>query len=179
MKRPKNMSRNVMRSYYYLRNMMRVKHYRGFGVHSPFVYGLVRHSVMMKKNIIGEECAVFDKLVELKVAQKRAVQLQNMCNWAGYTKYFFLTDADSELGEMDEHTVYFVLPSYPLEKLPEVCTTSEGKGGVVCLLSPYESRTRSKACKALIKIHRNTSVDNRGYLLIFFNPRHPKQHFKL
>ena len=80
---------------------------------------------------------------------------------------------------MDEHTVYFVLPSYPLEKLPEVCTKSEGKGGVVCLLSPYESRTRSKACKALIKIHRNTSVDNRGYLLIFFNPRHPKQHFKL
>jgi hypothetical protein len=66
-----------------------------------------------------------------------------------------------------------------LEKLPEVCAKSEDKGGVVCLLSPYESRTRSKACRTLIKNHRNTSVDNRGYLLMFFNPRHPKQHFKL
>lgn len=179
MKRSKNVRRNVMRGIYFVQNMMRVKHYRGFGVHSPFVYGLVRHSVMMKKSIVGDDCTVFERLTELGVSQKRAVQLQNMCGWAGYNSPCFVTDTGCELAPMTEHSVCFVLPSVAPESLAAVCAKAEGTGAAVCILSPYDSRVRSKACRELVKQHRHTSVDNRGYLLLFFNPRHPKQHFKL
>ena len=179
MKRPKNLRRNVMRGYYYLLNMMRVKHYRGYGVHSPFVYGLVRHSVMMKSSIVGDDCSIFEGLRELGVSRKRATQLQNMCTWAGYKSACYLTDANRAVGALDAHTVCFVMPDYPMELTVELCQKAAEAEAVVCVMKPYDSRVRSKACKELIRNHIHTSVDNRGFLLLFFNPHQPKQHFKL
>ena len=181
MKRPKNIRRNVMRGYYFVRNMMRVKHYRGYGVHSPFVYGLVRHSVMMKTSIVGDDCSVFNDLCEIGVPAKRAIQLQNMFTWAGYKATVYLTSADSKVEalQLNDRTVCFVTPDYPMEQTVKLCAVCAEKEAVLCILMPYDSRLRSKACLDIIRTHKHTSVDNRGFLLLFFNPRHPKQHFKL
>ncbi|MBP3426032.1 MAG: hypothetical protein J6K81_04870 [Rikenellaceae bacterium] len=179
MKRPKNIRRNVMRGYYYVRNMMRIKHYHGYGVHSPFVYGLVRHSVMMSSSIVGDDCSVFDALSEIGVSRKRAIQLQNMFTWAGYKSACYLTDENSTIDTLDDRAVCYVTTGYPMEKIASLCALAEDKEVAVCVMKPYDSRVRSKACRELIKVHKHTSVDNRGFLLLFFNPHQPKQHFKL
>ena len=59
-----------------------------------------------------------------------------------------------------------------------------GKGGAasahrtVVLIAPYAGRERQALCRQIIAAHRSTTVDNRGYLLVF-NNHLPKQHFQL
>ena len=102
-----------------------------------------------------------------------------MFSWAGYKTAYYLTDAASQTGDMDDRTVCFVMPEYPMELTTALCAQAEQTESVVCIMRPYDSRLRLKECRELIKNHKHTSVDNRGFLLLFFNPRQPKQHFKL
>jgi hypothetical protein len=115
------------------------------------------------------------------VPNQRAIQLQNIFTWAGYKSTVYLTSADSKVepSQLNDHTVCFVTPDYPMERTVKLCAICAEKESVLCILMPYDSRVRSKACLDIIRMHKHTSVDNRGFLLLFFNPRHPKQHFKL
>ena len=56
-------------------------------------------------------------------------------------------------------------------------TASELKT-TLCIIAPYYDKERTEICKELVMEHRCTSVDNRGYLLLF-NNHLPKQQFKL
>ena len=63
------------------------------------------------------------------------------------------------------------------ETLALARVAAEG-GHTVALLSPYDGRDRQALCAQIVAEHRSTTVDNRGYLLVF-NNHLPKQHFKL
>ena len=73
--------RNIKRRLYKLsllpNKLSRAKYFRGHGVHSPFVYGLVRKVFMCGK--LFEDCNrnLYDRLLEAGIPVKRAVQLQN------------------------------------------------------------------------------------------------------
>jgi hypothetical protein len=45
-------------------------------------------------------------------------------------------------------------------------------------MEPYADVERRNCCRRLAAEHPSTSIDNRGYLLLF-NGTLPKQHFKL
>jgi len=45
-------------------------------------------------------------------------------------------------------------------------------------MEPYADVERRNCCRHLAAEHPSTSIDNRGYLLLF-NGTLPKQHFKL
>ena len=51
-------------------------------------------------------------------------------------------------------------------------------GHTVALMSPYDGCERQALCGQIIAGHASTTVDNRGYLLIF-NNHLPKQHFRI
>ena len=51
-------------------------------------------------------------------------------------------------------------------------------GRTVAVLAPYDGCERQALCRQLVAAHRSTSVDNRGYLLLFHNYL-PKQHFRI
>ena len=51
-------------------------------------------------------------------------------------------------------------------------------GHTVAVMSPYDGRVRQALCAQIVAQHRSTTVDNRGYLLIF-NNHLPKQHFRI
>ena len=135
-----------------LRNRLsRARFFRGHGVHSPFVYDVVRN-VFMRDTLLPGDRALFRELLAAGVPERRAVQLQNLAIHCGYAS-FGLNRADAEFC-----VVTCALP--------------------VAVMSPYDGRERRAMCLQIVAAHRSTTVDNRGYLLVF-NNNLPKQHFRI
>jgi hypothetical protein len=62
--------------------------------------------------------------------------------------------------------------------LAEMADKACEAGVTLCILSPALDRERDMACRKIVEAHPSTSVDNRGYLLLF-NNHLPKQKFRL
>ena len=178
--------------------LSRARHFRGHGVHSPFVYGLVR---------------------EAFIFHRRAVQLQNAFLYCGYRTFAIcegkaepvrtLPDAEFEKGNstfvIDEgrgclqvtpgreneaknstfglncagpYDMVILTRNFPAEDLPAAAARAARTGATLCVMNPYHGSARGEACRRIVREHRSTTVDNRGYLLVF-NNHLPKQHFKL
>lgn len=148
--------------------LARARYFRGHGVHSPFVYGLVRE-VFMRSELLPGDRALFRALTEIGVAERRAVQLQNLAIHAGY-ETFGLNRAEGALCILTREVS-------GADLLALVRRAAE-TGAAVAVLEPYGGRDRQALCRRIVALHRSTSVDNRAYLLLF-NNHLPKQHFVL
>ena len=152
-----------------LRNRLsRARFFRGHGVHSPFVYDVVRN-VFMRDTLLPGDRALFRELLAAGVPERRAVQLQNLAIHCGYAS-FGLNRADAELCVVTRDRSR-------AETLALVREAGEA-GHTVAVMSPYDGRVRQALCAQIVAQHRSTTVDNRGYLLIF-NNHLPKQHFRI
>ena len=166
--------RNIKRRLYGIgklpNRLSRAKYFRGHGVHSPFVYAIVRQ-VFMKSRLATDDRTLYDALQAAGVPAKRAVQLQNLCLHCGY--------ADFELNGIREGLDLVILTrEYPTDGLRAVVDEAKRTGATVAIMAPYDGRERENECRTIVAAHRGTTVDNRGYLLVFNNGL-PKQHFRL
>lgn len=173
----KNIRSKIARAAVYSQTLTRVKHYRGAGVHSPFVYGVIRNA-MMKTTPEGDNHSLFEELRARGFSKRRAAQLQNLYTFQNFTSAPFAESA-GQYPPLDAGTMCLMMPSLPEEDTLALVEKARGTGCTLCLISPYNSRSRNKLARRLVAEHRHTSVDNRGFLLIFTNERLPKQHFKL
>ncbi len=166
--------RNIKRRLYKLSlltdEIARAKHYRGYGIHSPFVYGLIRKVFMCSRLVDNSRTELYEALLALGVARKRAVQLQNTMIYCGCNTFAINGDGSAEFN--------IATADYPADSLPAAYETARRHGATLVVMVPYANRERRDACRAIIAEHRSTSVDNRGYILIF-NNKLPKQHFRL
>ena len=162
--------RNIGRRLQLLGNKLsRAKYYHGYGVHSPFVYGLVRKAFMTKRLAEGSGEELYNALREKSVAEKRARQLHNTL--------FYIEGKDFSINNvMGEMSI--LLADYPAEQLREAYEKAKAAGVALVICHPYLNRERQNEVKALVAEHRSTTVDNRAYIL-FFNNRLPKQHYRL
>ena len=166
----KNSGRNLKRRLQMLGNRIsRIKHRKGHGVHSPFVYGFVR-KVLMTKTLCEESgTALYDTLLANDVAEKRARELHNtLCYIEGQS--YSINEVECDLS--------ILLEDYPTEQLRAAYEEAKREGVTLAICQPYLNRERQAEVKALIDEHRSTTIDNRAYIL-FFNNRLPKQHYRL
>ncbi len=162
--------RNIGRRLQLLGNKLsRAKYYHGYGVHSPFVYGLVRKAFMAKRLVEGSGEELYNVLREKGVAAKRARQLHNTLQYIEGRNYS-INEVEGDLS--------ILLSNYPTEQLREAYEEAKSKGVTLVIGQPYLNRERQLTVRALIDEHRSTTVDNRAYIL-FFNNRLPKQHYRL
>ena len=162
--------RNIGRRLQLLGNKLsRAKYYHGYGVHSPFVYGLVRKAFMCKRLIEGTGSALYDALRANGVAEKRARQLHNTLHYVEGKSY----SINEVGGDMS-----ILLADYPTAQLREAYDKAKAAGVTLVVGQPYLNRERQNEMKMLIAEHRSTTVDNRAYIL-FFNNHLPKQHYRL
>lgn len=161
-----------------LRNRLsRARYFRGHGVHSPFVYGLVRE-VFMSHRLLGADTSLRDALTEAGVPVRRALELQNLMTYCGYRTFFVAgEDALPEAGTIAE--VYVVLRGVCETDTVRLVREASERGATVAVLAPYADRSRERMCRALVAAHGSTSVDNRGYVLLFHDKYLPKQHFRI
>ena len=152
-----------------LRNRLsRARYFRGHGVHSPFVYDLVRE-VFMRRDLLPGGRALYDALLMAGVVQSRAIQLQHLAIHCGYAT-FGLNRADGDLCVVTRDTTR--------DELLAIVRQAACDGRTVAVMSPCEGRERRALCRRIAAEHGSTTVDNRAYLLIF-NNHLPKQHFRI
>lgn len=176
-KKQRNIKGRIVHAALYSRTLMHIKHYRGNGVHSPFVYGVIRNAIM-KHDPEGEDHTLYDELRKRGFSKRRAAQLQNLYSFQNFTSAPFAEEA-GKLPALDSSTLCLVMPSFPEQETLALAEKAKGSGAALCIVSPRISRSRYRMSKRMVDEHRHTSVDNRGFLLLFTNERLPKQHFKL
>ncbi len=172
----RNIRKKIAKAASYSRTLVRVKHFRGRKVHSPFVYGIVRNAIM-KTTPQSDDTALFDELRARGFSTKRAAQLQNLYTFRGFTSVVFAEGDSSAI--IDAGTLCFAMPAISEEEILALVEKTKGTGATLCMVSPHESRRRRYLAQSLVSSHRHTSIDNRGFLLLFTDERLPKQHFKL
>jgi hypothetical protein len=142
------------------------------------VYGIVRNAIMKTKPQ-GEDNALFEELRSRGFSTRRAAQLQNLYKFRGFTRPVFAEQESALPTGLDAGTICFAMPSLAEEQTLALVEGARGTGATICMMRPYESRDRRRLARNLVASHRHTSVDNRGFLLLFTDERLPKQHFKL
>ena len=154
-------------------NIKRARYWRGHGVHSPFVYSIVR-DVFMCRKLKGENTDLYQQLISLGVSQRRAIELQNLLEHCHYSTF----GIDCDVEQMEGVDMVIATLACDEEHLRKMASRAEELRTTLCILHPSFDRKRDDECKALVEAHRCTSIDNRAYLLLF-NNHLPKQIFRL
>ena len=150
--------------------LSRARYFRGHGVHSPFVYNIVRQ-VFMRSTLAVAEDQLYASMIEAEVPRKRAVQLRNLVGHCSYESVGIDCACEG-------HDFVVLTHRTPSQMLESIANEAQRNATNLAIIAPYASRERDEACRAIVAAHRSTTVDNRGYLLVF-NNHLPKQHFKL
>lgn len=148
--------------------LSRARYFRGHGVHSPFVYQIVRR-VFMCGGLLPGDRKLYEALRAEGIPERRAIQLQNLAIHCGYDS-FGLNRSDERFCVVTE-----ALSRAQTESLIDVARRA---GATVAVMSPCATPWRQAICSRIIASHLSTTVDNQGYLLIF-NNHLPKQHFRI
>jgi hypothetical protein len=147
----------------------RARYFRGHGVHSPYVYSIVRQ-VFMSSKLSGERHDLHDALLGCDVPKRRAIELQNLLCHCNYSTW--------SVDELVECDLLVASMATTYEHLEQYAQYAREHGITLCIIRPYNNANRWGVCSQIIEQHPSTTVDNRGYLLIF-NNHLPKQRFRL
>lgn len=153
---------------------LRIGHWRGHGVHSPFAYRFAREVFMERKHAPCEG-DIYSSFANRDVARESLRLVQ-----AAYT--YFNCSAYS----IDD----FALPA--AKKASSRCTmqifTPEaervtGKNRpdktIVCLVSPFRNAAWYETCRKTVAGHEGMSIDCRSVIFLFHLKGLNKEHIKL
>lgn len=145
-----------------------LRHSRGYGVHSPFLYGVVRDSMMPRK-VMGDN-ALYNELRSRGIDKRTAIRLQNYLHHEGFTRW--------SIGPEEELSSQLcILPEECPEEMvsqmhQELCHHAER--ATLCLLHSTKSRKRMR--DRIVTDHPCMSAEKSRFTLLFLNPSLPKQH---
>ena len=129
---------------------------------------------MRSKLYEGSATDLYDALMARGVAKRRAIQLQNLVNHCRYERYAI----DCPLEQMAEADMVIATTAVCPDELAKMAEKACEVKCTLCIMSPARDMGRDMACRAIVEAHKCTSVDNRGFLLVF-NNHLPKQKFRL
>lgn len=166
-------TQRIARVVRYGRTLGHLRHYRGYGVHSPFVYRVVREATMKKREVVEEDRLLYDRLRSLGVNRKRSVQLQNFYSLCGCSE--FVIDDEREQKFTDD-TMWIVTTKTPAEEIERLVEQTVGSRVVIVIIYPRNNSARYKATRRAIKGHHGLSIDNIGFVALLCNDNREKQH---
>lgn len=168
-----NIKNRLYRGLNAFKRIKRIRYWRGHGVHSPYVYAIVREVFMCRK-LKSEQRDLYDRLIALGTSKRCACELQNLMGHCHYSTF----GIDCDIEQMEGYDMVFASLQCNNDTLQAMAHKATELRMTLCILAPAHNHSRHACCKTLINNHRCTSIDNRDYLLLF-NNHLPKQEFEL
>lgn len=137
----------------------RILRRRGYGVHSPFVYTLLR-AIYQGRNLLGGD--VCGELIDAGVACGVARELEIVMHECGYSSWSINRVGDAGM------IICHHLRSEEIDSFVSLCRDS----GATLAIIPRKEGGR------VVDNHLSTSIQARGYTLLFNNGL-PKQNFEI
>ena len=165
-----------MKIYIYLRNCFRLNHWRGHGIHSPFMYRLVRE-VLVKRKVSYNPHTLPENIMNYNLLKRDTLFIRNL--------YAFLKYPNSIIaGEgRPDHRTFCVAPmDTPPEKIGELINAIDRNGNNECcvaVLGVNKSREKYQLCRELIQKETCVSVDLYRTYLFLFDKRLQKQYYRI
>lgn len=177
-----SLKNRAFRAVLYTASALRIKHFRGHGVHSPFVYSMVRRA-FMKSKFICDDRELYDRLREEHCDRRSARQLQNLYNLSSYSSFCLVNSSNidnyrSERSDIGSNFVV-VMHSVETEQIGRILDAALELETPVAVIYPRNNKHRLKLCQKYILSHRYLTIDNRRYILFYSDRKLPRQHFKL
>lgn len=148
-----------------------IRHRRGFAVHSPFMYGVVR-GAMMPRRIVGPRRELYDALVALGTDRRSATRIQNLHTHLGYEQWTID-------GAVDEGLVV-VSPNCPAEQVLNLTDTlAEGQGEATLVVLHHRNKGQKALAERLVAEHQSMSGSKRDFTFLVYGRALPKQHIIL
>lgn len=150
----------------------RFRHHRGYGVHSPFLYKVVREAMMPHK-VATTAPRLREELVAAGVGERTAVRLQNYLSLVGHTHWAIDTAEGTTEG-----TLFVATPDCPpgvVEQMAERCSREDTTVATLCVIH-RRGRAQREWRRGLVESHKGMSAEKPRFTLLFFNPALPKQH---
>lgn len=172
-----NLKNRTLRFFLYTGSMLRIRHFRGHGVHSPFAYSIVR--VFMRSRIVGNDTSLFTSLKELSCDKHSANQLQNFYTTCSYKSFTIISDESCNCNNNTDVDLIVIMNSVSIDDTYRVTQNSLANDTSVAIVYPRSSKSRYKICRRIINEHKCLSIDNRRFMLFFGGKKYPHQHLKL
>ncbi len=167
------------RAILYTKSTLRIKHFRGHGVHSPFVYSLVRQ-VFMKYKFSSTDRSLYNGLRSEDCDKKTSRQLQNLYNHCSYSTFFILNHSNHSTYNSDiTSDIIVISSSIDTHQIDEILESSLNSGTPVVVIYPRNNKKRLKTCLTHIDSDKYLTIDNRRFMLFYCDNKLPRQHFKL
>ena len=168
------------RIYLKIGHMTHVRHWRGHGIHSPFMYALVRH-VFMKHTLQQDSSNIYFQMRRHSIGPRDAMRVQNLYSYMHYSSVTVIDRAPERTHAFRHHSGGLYVITDPAFE-PYVSTLeadiSEGINTLV-LAGARRSRRHNAACHSLRHELRCISVDKGNMMYYFFDHRLQPQHYKL
>lgn len=149
----------------------RLRHRRGYGVHSPFLYEVVR-STMMPRKMTSDDRRLYDALRNKGVDHRSATRLQNYLLHVGYECWTI-----DQCPDNNQAKVLCIAtrqcPTDELERLLNACQEHKEEA-TLCVF--HRSKEAKAECNRLVEQHSSMSAEKPRFTLFFHHRPLPKQH---
>ncbi len=150
--------------------LSRLRHQRGHGVHSPYVYKIVREVFMSRDKDSVIASPLYAQLIGMGVWSRDAREIESLRHHCGISRI----DIDEQSGA----EMVICSESLSNKTIDAITLSARSLGTMIVILSPHKGRLREEMCERVVARHGSTTILRRGYLVVF-NNHLPKQHFVL
>ncbi len=165
--------RHIIRDYLCQRGrivnrLSRIRHFRGHGVHSPYIYGMVRKIFTEHKDSnVQYDSDLANILTENGLSKKRSCELARIADYCNFTRF--------EVDSLEPCDMVILSQKIDPQRKEEITRVASERGTAIVVVKPY---LHIELSNRLLKRHISTSIDRYDYLILL-NNHLPKQHFRL
>ncbi len=171
-----HIKRGLVRGYFRIGATIHVRHWRGRGIHSPFMYAIVR-SVFMQKRIIGRDQTLYNALIQHGIGRRSGIILQNLYTHCKMERFVLVGETDTPLPLGPVFCV--LLPDTSAETVALMARHVLEQSGYLVVLAPHRSPHRWRVTQQIRWRHRCVSVDRKVMMLYFADPKLQPQHYRI